>query len=332
MLRHRRIELSIAIVILLLGFALAVFVPAFYSAGNLTELVLANLPVFIVALGSMLVLVSGEIDISSGSTFAVCSVLAGALAVAQVPVPLAVMAALIAGVGAGALNGSLVAYTGVPSIVVTLAAMVVLRDGLRWITQGAWVQGLPASFQWLGLTQATYPIAAIGLGVALALGLGWALRGLRMGRALYATGSNPQAARLVAIDVRATKFWAFAAAGALTGLAAVLNAARFNQVPSNTGLGLELRAIAAVVVGGTAISGGRGSIAGTALGVTLLGLISPALTFLGASPYWEQALQGGIILAAVLIDAIGSRRFSRSGRSNPSGSHVAGTEANRARA
>jgi rhamnose transport system permease protein len=322
MLPHRRIEISIALVILALGVALAIFVPSFYSAGNLTELVLANLPVFIVALGAMLVLIAGEIDISSGSTFAVCSVLAGALAVAHVPVPLAVAAAVAAGFAAGALNGSLVAYAGVPSIVVTLAAMVVLRDGLRWITQGTWVQGLPASFQWLGLTQSTYPLAAIGAAAALAAGFAWGLRRLRIGRALYASGSNPQAARLVAIDVHSTKFWAFAAAGALTGVAAVLNAVRFNQVPSNTGLGLELRAIAAVVVGGTAISGGRGSIAGTVLGVVLLGLISPALTFLGASPYWEQALQGGIILAAVLIDAIGSGRLR--------GAHVARSETGRA--
>lgn len=324
MFRHRRIETSIAFVILALGLALAAFVPSFYTAGNLTELLLANLPVFIVAMGAMLVLIAGEIDISSGSTFAVCSVLAGALAVAHVPLPFAVFAAVVAGVAAGAANGALVAYGAVPSIVVTLAAMVVLRDGLRWITQGAWVQGLPATFQWLGLTQETYPVAAIGTAAALGGGFTWGLRRLRAGRAIYATGSNPQAARLVAIDVRATKFWVFILAGGLTGLAAVINAVRFSQVPSNTGLGLELRAIAAVVVGGTAISGGRGSIAGTLLGVILLGLISPALTFLGASPYWEQALQGAIILAAVLIDAVGSRRLTTS--------HVSRTGARRAEA
>jgi rhamnose transport system permease protein len=324
MLRHHRIETSIALVIALLAAALAAFVPAFFRAGNLVELFLANLPVLIVAIGVMLVLVSGEIDISSGSAFAVCSVLAGTLAVWHVPLPLAVAAGIGAGLLAGGINGALVAYGNVPSIVVTLAAMVVLRDGLRWTTQGAWVQGLPASFQWLGLSQDTYPIAAAAAAAALAGAFGWGLRRLRAGRAVYATGSNPQAARLVAIDVRATRFWVFVIAGGLTGVAAVMNAARFNQVPSNTGLGLELRAIAAVVVGGTAISGGRGSIAGTLLGVVLLGLISPALTFLGASPYWEQALQGGIILAAVLIDALGSRRASVA--------HTAHTEARRARA
>ena len=304
----RRVEISVAAVILMLSLALAIRVPAFFSAGHLSDLLLANLPILIVAMGATLVLLAGEIDISSGSVFAVCSVTAGALAVAHVPVPLAVGAAILLGAMAGAANGALVAYAGVPSIVVTLAALVVLRDALRWITQGAWIQGLPPEFQWLGLTQAMYPFAAVGLTAAVALAITWSLRSLRVGRAVYATGSSPQAARLAAIDVHAVRFWVFVAAGALTGLAAVINAARFSQVPSNTGLGLELKAIAAVVVGGTAISGGRGSIVGTVLGVTLLGLISPALTFLGASPYWEQALQGGIILAAVMTDAIGRRR------------------------
>jgi ribose/xylose/arabinose/galactoside ABC-type transport system permease subunit len=322
--RAHRIEASVALAILLIGLTLAIFVPAFYRPGNLIDLVLANLPILIVAIGVTLVLLSGQIDISSGSLFAVCGIAAGALAVRHVPLPLAVVSALAIGAAAGAVSGALVAYASVPSIVATLAAMVVLRDGLRWITQGAWVAGLPPGFQWLGLSQATYPIAAIGLTMALTISVGWALRFLHAGRAIYATGSNPQAARLAAVDVRALTFGVFVAAGALTGLAAVVNAARFNQIPSNSGLGLELRAIAAVVVGGTAVSGGRGSIAGTVLGVALLGLISPALTFLGASPYWEQALQGAIILTAVIVDAAGARRAAAR--------HVPRGEAHRARA
>jgi len=96
----------------------------------------------------------------------------------------------------------------------------------------------------------------------------------------------------------------FAFAGGFTGLAAILNGVRFNQIPTNAGLGLEMKVIAAVVVGGTAITGGRGTIVGTVLGVVLLGIIGPALTFLGVSAYWERALQGAIILAAVALDAL----------------------------
>jgi rhamnose transport system permease protein len=308
MTRRVGLEAAIAGVIAALCVMLAMLVPAFFRPSNLIDLVLANVPILIVAIGVMIVMLAGEIDISSGSVFAVCSMTAGGLAVAHVPLPLALVGAVILGGIAGALNGALVTYAGVPSIVATLAMLVMLRDGLRWITQGAWVQGLPPGFQWLGLSQHAFPIVAALAALASTIGIGWTLRNLRVGRDVYATGSSPRAARLAGIDTRAMTFWVFVAAGALTGIAAVINSVRFNQIPSNTGLGLELRAIAAVVVGGTAISGGRGSIIGTTLGVMLLGLISPALTFLGASPYWEQALQGAIILAAVMVDALGGQR------------------------
>jgi rhamnose transport system permease protein len=143
---------------------------------------------------------------------------------------------------------------------------------------------------------------------AVCIVAGWALRHLSAGRAVYATGSNPEAARLAGIDTRLCVFSVFLITGAVTGLAAVLNAARFNQIPTNAGLGLEMKVIAAVVVGGTAITGGRGSVAGTVLGAILLALTGPALTFLGATAYWEKALQGGIILLAVAGDAL-HRRF-----------------------
>ena len=108
-------------------------------------------------------------------------------------------------------------------------------------------------------------------------------------------------------------FWVFALTGALTGCAAALNAVRFNQVPSNAGLGLEMQVIAAVIVGGTAVTGGRGTVLGTLLGVLLLGMIGPALTFLGISAYWERAIQGGIILTAVAIDALRGRSGAYAG-------------------
>jgi rhamnose transport system permease protein len=125
---------------------------------------------------------------------------------------------------------------------------------------------------------------------------------------VYATGSDADAARLAGINAKAVTFWVFVITGALTGCAAVLNAVRFNQIPSNSGIGLELKAIAAVVVGGTAITGGRGTILGTLLGVALLGIIGPGLTFLGVSAYWERAIQGAIILAAVALDTRGRKR------------------------
>jgi len=306
MTSHRR-EISVAIAILMLAILMAFVSPGYFSRENLTDLFLANVPVLIVALGMTLVIVIGQIDISVGSLFAICGVSAGLFAKAGVPAPLAALGACLAGAALGALNGSLVAYVRIPSIVVTLASMVALRDALRWQTQGAWVQDLPAGFQWFGLSQSSYPVMTLMIAVILSCVIAWGLRNLSGGRAVYATGSNEEAARLAGIHTTRVTFSVFGFTGALTGLAAALNAVRFNQIPINAGLGLEMKVIAAVVVGGAAITGGRGSIAGTVLGVILLGAIGPALTFLGISAYWERAVQGAIILAAVVIDAVRTR-------------------------
>src|SRR5438552_1080570 len=302
-MRHQR-ELSVAIAIGALALVLAVAAPGYFSAENLSDLFLGNAAVLVVALGATLVILAGEIDISVGSVFAICGVVAGVTSKLGMPIPVAALAACAAGALLGALNGVLVAYLRIPSIVVTLSTMVALRDGLRWSTEGAWIENLPRSFQWLGLTQASYPWVMFAGVAVLTIVMAWTLGHLAAGRAIYATGSNPDAARLAGLDAALVKASVFMAAGTLTGLAAVLNSVRFNQIPSNAGLGLEMKVIASVVVGGTAITGGRGTIAGTVLGLVLLGAIGPALTFLGVSAYWERALQGAIILTDLAIDAV----------------------------
>src|SRR5438128_4693295 len=136
----------------------------------------------------------------------------------------------------------------------------------------------------------------------------WGLRHVAAGRAIYATGSNPDAARLAGLNTSAVKWMVFTVLGALTGLAAVMNAVRFNQIPSNAGIGLEMKVIAAVVVGGAAVRGGRGTFAGTLLGVILLATVGPALVFLGVTSYWERAIHGAIVLTAVAADAFQATR------------------------
>ena len=300
--RHPR-EAGVAAAIVALALVLAGAAPAYFSAENLNDLFLANLPRLIVAIGMTLVVLTGEIDISVGSTFAVCSVLSGVLAKAGWPIPAVIAAACACGGFVGVMNGSLVAYLRLPSIVITLATMVALRDGLRWITQGAWVADLPLSFQWFGTSQRAYPWIALTVAGTLYSAAAWTMRYVAAGRMVYATGSNEEAARQAGIDTSAVKTIVFVIAGALTGVAAILNAVRFNQIPANDGLGLELAVIAAVVVGGASIRGGEATLTGTLLGVALLGAIGPALTFLGVNAYWERAIQGAIILGAVAIDA-----------------------------
>ena len=308
---HAR-ETAIAVTNVLLLLLLAARTHGFFTLDNLSDLFLANMPVMLIALGMTLIIVTAQIDISVGSVFALCSVIAGVAARSGAPWPLFLLLACVAGSVCGAINGALSAYVRIPSIVVTLATMVALRDGLRWSTQGAWVGNLPPGFQRFGMGQSAYTLAVLALTVLLTVATALGLRYLRAGRAVFATGSNEAAARQIGIDTSRVIFAVFALTGALTGLAAALNAVRFNQVPSNSGLGLEMKVIASVAVGGAAITGGSATILGTVLGVILLGTVGPALTFLGVSAYWEKALQGGIILLAVSANALGSYRRRRS--------------------
>jgi rhamnose transport system permease protein len=304
-LRARELPPLIALAAVLL--VVLVVAPSFFGAGNLRDLALNNAPVLLVSIGMTLVILVGEIDISVGSQFAVCSVVAGVLAKAGLPIALVPVAVLVVGACMGALNGFLVGTLGLPSIIVTLAMLVAWRDALRWATEGAWVQGLPADFQWFGLAPGAAQALIVGIALVVLAGSAWALRNLQLGRTLYAVGSDEEAARLAGIEPKRVVFGVFTLTGALVGLAATLNAVRFDAVPSNAGLGLELQAVAAVVVGGTAITGGRGSVLGTLIGVLLLGTIGTAMTYVGISPFWAKAIQGLIILAALVADAAMAR-------------------------
>lgn len=301
-------EIGVAATIALVNIVLLFSGQRYFSAENFGDLFMANVPVLIISLGMMLVILTGRIDISVGSQFAVCSILAGVCAKAGLPAACAGLAACLAGGLFGAISGGLVAYLRVPSIVVTLAMMIALRDGLRWLTQGSWIEDLPASFQWFSLTQGEFTAGIAVLAVLLIVVAAAGLRYLRAGRAVFATGSSESASRMVGIRTERVVFSVFMVTGALTGLAAALNAVRFHQIPSNAGLGLEMKVVAAVVVGGAAITGGSGTVAGTVLGVILLGSIGTGLTFMGVSAYWEKAFQGAIILAAIAINLAGRSR------------------------
>lgn len=316
-LKRWRRELSAAVACVGLLAFVAIFAPSFYAPSNLRDIALNNAAVLVVAVGMTLVILIGEIDISVGSQFAVLSVIAGWLAKSGVPMPLLPFTLVLIGGGMGALNGALVGALGLPSIIVTLAMFVVWRDGLRWLTEGAWVQDLPSNFQWFGLDPAGARWLIVGIALALVIAFAWALTQLRMGRALFAVGSDAEAARLAGIEPRRVTVNVFTIMGALVGLAALLNAVRFNSIPGNAGAGMELKVIAAVVVGGATITGGRASLLGTLLGVALLGMIGTALTFVGINPFWEQAIQGAIILAALASDAAFDRLTRRSTHVRP---------------
>jgi rhamnose transport system permease protein len=305
-MRHFR-ELSVAAALLLVLVALAVIAPGFYQAQPLLSLATREAPTLVVACGMALVIICRQIDISVGSQFAVCSVCAGLLAGQNWPTPLVALAAIALGALLGAINGGLVAGLRLPSIVVTLATMVTWREALRWQRQGAFVN-LPDRLQWLGLSQSAGQWALVALAVALLVAMALAMRHVAVGRYVYAVGTDAEAARLAGLRPQRVTFNTFVLLGALTGLAAMMNVAQSPQVDPKSGTGLELKAIAAVVVGGVAISGGRGSLWGVFVGLMLLACVAPALTHLRVEAYWEKAIQGAIILLAVVADGLRTRK------------------------
>jgi rhamnose transport system permease protein len=300
-------ELSVVGALAAVLIAMALFAPAFFQPQPLLSLATREAPTLVVACGMALVIIARQIDISVGSIFSVVSVCAGLLAARGWSLTLVLPAA--AGLGAllGAINGFLIASLRLPSIVVTLATMVTLRQGLNLVRQGEFVN-MPDAVQWFGLPQATGQWLLVGAALTLLVVLGLALRHLSAGRFVYAVGTDAEAARLAGIRPQLVTFLVFVFIGALTGFAAMMNIVQSPQVQPLSGMGLELKVIAAVVVGGVAISGGRGNLWGAFAGLLLLACVAPALTHLHIEAYWEKAIQGAIILLAVVADGVRSRR------------------------
>ena len=305
--RYKR-ELSVTLAFGLLLLVLAIRRPDFFQARNVLFLMTDAAPTLIVAVGIALVIISRQIDISVGSQLSICVVIAGMAGRAGLPAPVAGLLAILLGAAMGCLNGVLVAFLDLPSIVVTLATLVIFRQTLLYVGEGATIQNLPLKFQWFGTSQTVGQWLVIGISLlVLAVGV-FATNFLPAGRAIYATGSDAEAARLAGLNPKWVTFSVFVILGALTGLAAVLEAVRKAQLGPKVGDGLEMRVIAAAVVGGIAISGGRGRLIGCLIGVALLQTIAPALNYLGFPAEWEKACQGSIILLAVASDALGRKR------------------------
>lgn len=294
-------ELSVLGALGLILAVLAVAAPSFFQLDPLRSHFTREAPTLLVACGAALVIICRQIDISVGSQFGVCGVVTGLLAGAHVPLPLCALASVAAGAAMGAINGALVAGLRLPSIVVTLATMVIWREGLRLAQQGQFIN-LPADAVWFGLSLATGQTVELLAALIVLAALTWASTRLTAGRYLYAVGSDAEAARLAGISPTRVTFGVFVLMGALTGLAALANAVQSPQVDPKSGTGLELKAIAAAVVGGVAVTGGRGRLWGVLCGLLLLVTINPALTYLHVAAYWEKAIQGAIILLAVVAD------------------------------
>lgn len=308
-LRHRgqrllhRPEAASTIFLLLLVIVLIAAVPGFSAAGNLQGIISQVAVTGVVALAVNQVILTGEIDISTGSALGLAAAVAGAVAEKTGGVILPLLAAVAVGVVVGVINGLLVTWAKVASIIVTLATLSIIRGGLL-DQAGGTVFNPPSDSRGLGTGWIPILLLAI-VGVVFAM----INRHTAWGRNTIAVGGNERAAEFSGVDIARVKFWTFVAVGVCVGIGAMIYLGQVGQVQATAGTGFELQAIAAVVVGGTSITGGRGSTMAPIIGAILIGVILNALALLGIAGTWQAFILGALILLAISAEPI-RRRIS----------------------
>lgn len=305
-------ELGIILAFLALFLVFAVLSPYFLEIGNLLNVLRQVSLIGIMGIGMTMVIVTGEIDLSVSATYGLTAIVSGLLLVAGFPAFVCVLAALAVGFAVGAVNGLLVSYGRIPSIIVTLGMLNIARGISLLVTQGIpvivsnnTVDNTPALERFLAMGQhqifGHIPIMAVFL-----LGLtaiGWvAFQQTLIGFRMRAIGGNASAAQASGINVRRVKTMAFAINGLMAGFAGVLNIAFITNVRADSGSGLELTVIASVIIGGTSLQGGEGTMLGTLFGVLIIGVLRNGLVLLGVSPFWQVPILGVVIIGAVAID------------------------------
>lgn len=274
----------------------------FFLTGNNVRNILLSVSVLgIVAAPSTLLLISGNFDLSVGSAAALCGVTFGMVAETNSLV-VAILAAVGVGLAAGVGNGLLVAYFGISSLIVTLGTLSVFR-GIAQLRSNGQTTRLD-SFRWLGSGEVLGVPVQIGLFVIVVVLFALVMRYTTFGRSVFAIGSSNQAARLAGIRIRPTVFALFVLSGLLATLAGLILSSQLRAASPNSASGLELSVVAAVILGGASLSGGRGTILGTVLGVLILGTLNNGLTILSISSFWQEVARGLVLILAVGLDRV----------------------------
>lgn len=301
---------GIFIVFFLLVLALLIVSPTFRQPQNLWNILQQNSIIGIVACGMLVMMIAGGFDLSVGSIGAASSMTAAFVFVAS-SIPLGVGCALLVGLAVGTLNGLLIAKARINPFVTTLGTQVLVQGVVFIASNASPIYNLPEAFTIVGLGRiGPVPVASlIFIGVALATWL--MLRITRFGHYVYGVGGNKEACRLAGVPVDAVIIGAFAFGGLCAAIAGLILVGQTGIGSPTAGLTWPLAAIAAVVVGGTPLSGGVGTVQGTVVGTLLLGVMANGLNLFGVSPYWQPAITGLVILAAVGVDAY--QRFKTEG-------------------
>ena len=301
----------IAVALVVSCIVLSIANDRFFTAGNLLNILNQSAVVGIAAVGATFVIITAGIDLSVGSNIAISGMVAAVFASMTGNGVLAILLAVLVSVAMGAFNGASVAWLGLAPFIVTLATLGMGRGLTLQMSQGQSVYDLPDSFNWIGSASVFgIPFASVLMVVIFIIGY-LLLRHSVFGHKVYAVGGNREAARLSGIKDKNTLFFVYCFAGLCAGLSAVVLVGRLGSATPNAGDGIELQVIAAVVIGGTSLMGGKGSMLGTFVGVLLIGVINNGLTLMNVSPFWVQFVQSAMIFVAVLLDSYNSRRISR---------------------
>ncbi|MAZ16767.1 MAG: sugar transporter [Ahrensia sp.] len=294
-------ELIVFSAIIALFIVVSIVNPRFISANNLTTIFAGNAYIAVAAIGMSMVIITGHIDVSVGALIGVLATISGSLAVAGYPIWFAWLAPVLVGMAINSFIGILVAYARIPSIVVTLGAMSILRGGLISVTGGDWITDLPSGFMIAQKRFFDIPAPLIFMVVLTVLAALW-MRHTPFGRSLYAIGGNKEAALATGIPIARRTVMVFAIHGAFAGLATILFATQLQVIQSTVPPNLELTIITASVIGGVSILGGTGTVIGSTMAAILFATIGSALIFVNVSAYWLRAVIGLLILATVLAD------------------------------
>lgn len=317
-LREWAARLQSVLALALMVFAMLLLSDQFLTAENGWNILRQISVNLCLSIGMTLIILSGGIDLSVGAVLAFAGAVAAgvlknglALPVFGVRLEFTVLGAIVAGVlvglALGWFNGQVITRFRLPPFVATLGMLSIGRGLTMLWTGGFPITGLGADFGFIGTGLPLGVPMPVWITVVLAAGFVLVTRKTRFGRYLYAVGGNERAARLTGLNVNRVKLWAYTLGGGLAGVAGLIVTARLDSAQPNAGLGYELDSIAAVVIGGTSLSGGRGSVLGTVLGCLIIGVLNNGLFLLNVSPFWQQVVKGLVILAAVAIDKLHHR-------------------------
>lgn len=301
----RRFGLLFALI--LLGAILSILSPQFLTLQNILNLLLQATVISTIAAGMTLVILTAGIDLSVGSLLALTAVVTADVLQSGVPVPLAVLAGLALGGAVGMVNGLVVTQAKIPPFIATLGMMTLARGLALSYSGGRPITGLPDGFLAIGTSSfAGVPTPIWITALIYIVGL-FVLNRTTLGRYVYALGNNPVASRFAGLPVQVTTVAVYVISGILAAFAGMILVARLDSAQPVMGIRYELDAIAAVVVGGAALSGGEGTLWGTLLGALIMAVIANAINIIGVSPFYAQVLQGSVIIAALLIHSAGRR-------------------------